>query len=243
MTENAGGRNWERALTITATVLIIVVCVAMLFRIVFPSRVPIVRSSAAAQRTGPPEPPLPRAPLALDGAALKGSVSADIGMIEYGDFQCPFCAKFARDILPALDQKYITTGKILFAFRVFPLESIHPLALKAAEEADCAGRQGRFWPVHDALFGNSARLTSDYLDGIPARLHLDPDELKACAADDALRRVQANEASAKDLLVSGTPTFFLGKLSKGSLQVSRRLTGAQPLQQFESAIDILLKSR
>jgi hypothetical protein len=90
-------------------------------------------------------------PVSLAGATLQGSPSAKVAVIEYLDFECPYCGKFARETLPALDAGYIRTGKVLLAVRHYPLPN-HQLAVKAAEAAECAGEQGKFWEMHLRLF-------------------------------------------------------------------------------------------
>lgn len=82
-----------------------------------------------------------------------GKKDAPVIMIEFSDFQCPFCGRFWKDTLPQIKKDYVDTGKVLFVYKDFPLRQIHPLAQKAAEAANCAAEQGKFWEYHDALFG------------------------------------------------------------------------------------------
>jgi protein-disulfide isomerase len=139
------GRAVKSALDVFAAVLVIIVGTLALWRSLHSTRTPV------AAREARPAPPLPTEPVSLDGAALKGSSSANIAIIEYSDFQCPYCAKFVRDTFPLLNRRYIETGKVLFAFRHLPLDNIHSLAHRAAENAECARQQGKFWEMHDAL--------------------------------------------------------------------------------------------
>ena len=96
--------------------------------------------SRAAQG-GPSAPALPTE-LDISAAAIKGSEDTEFVLVEFSDYQCPFCGRQARDTLPALDRDYIATGKVRYAFKNLPLESIHPQAFKAAEAAECARAQG-----------------------------------------------------------------------------------------------------
>src|ERR1017187_3493654 len=84
--------------------------------------------------------------------------TASLAIVEFSDFQCPFCGWYARDTYAELNREFITTGKVAYGFRNFPLEHAHPMALLAAETAACAGFQGRFWEMHDMLFSNQRAL-------------------------------------------------------------------------------------
>src|SRR5262245_2735820 len=91
-------------------------------------------------------------------ANSKGNREARVALIEYQDFQCPYCAAAFRDLLPVVERDYIAPGRVLLVFKHLPLRSIHPAALPAAQAAECAGAQGRFWPMHDRLFQVSPAL-------------------------------------------------------------------------------------
>lgn len=201
--------------------------------------VPTQQRSARPSRRSP-EPPLPTSPVSLDGAALQGNQNARVALIEYSDFQCPFCGKFAREVLPDLQEKYVRSGRILLAFRHFPLP-MHPFAHKAAEASECAGRQGRFWPMHDLLFRDAAALDRSRFDASAQALGVDMKRFAECLEGQAAQRVERDAAGGRALLVSATPTFFAGTLEPGGLvKVTQRLTGAMPLAQFETALDALL---
>src|SRR3989344_1487036 len=87
----------------------------------------------------------------------KGDKNAPIVMLEFSDFQCPFCAKFWAETLPQIEKNYVDTGKVYFVYKDFPLSEIHPFAQQAAEAALCAGEQGKFWEYHDKLFENQVQ--------------------------------------------------------------------------------------
>jgi len=204
-------------------------------------------TSPSDSRTVPPppptrrqEPPVPAQPIVLTGAQLLGSRSAKVGLVLYSDFQCPFCGTFARDTLPILEEKYVRTGKVLVAFRQFPLPN-HLLAVKAAEAAVCAGRQGKFWPYHDRLFANPQSLDSSNLHEHARQVQLDPQQLAACLDGQASAIVQADKTSGSALHVTGTPAFLAGAmLSDGRLKVIDRFSGAKPIAQFQIMLDRLL---
>jgi protein-disulfide isomerase len=166
---------------------------------------------------------------------------ARVAVIEYSDFECPFCGKFARETLPALEAKYVRTGKVLLVFRQFPLP-IHALAYKAAEGTLCAGRQDRFWEMHDQLFLNRA-LDEGSLRRYARVIGLNEQQFESCLQGEAADAVRQEVESGKTLGVSGTPTFLLGYIQPdGRLKVTERLSGAQPVAAFEAVLDRLLRS-
>ena len=169
-----------------------------------------------------------------------GNRSAKVGLVVYSDFQCPFCGKFARETLPILDEQYVRPGKVLVAFRQFPLPK-HPFAVKAAEAADCAGRQGKFWSYHDRLFANPQSLDLAGLHEHARQVQLDTRQFAACLAGQASVMVQADMASGSALQVAGTPAFLAGTmLPDGRMKVMERFSGALPAVQFQSMLDRLV---
>jgi protein-disulfide isomerase len=195
---------------------------------------------ATAPTARKPEPPLPTSPIVLSGAQISGKTSAKVGLVVYSDFQCPFCGKFARETLPALERQYVSTGKVLLAFRHFPLPN-HQFAQKAAEAATCAGRQGKFWQFHDQLFGNQQKLDAPSLQEDARSLGLNFDDFANCLGGQVTTMVQADKSTAEPLGIVGTPTFFVGRLlNDGRLQVAERLTGALPVSEFQGVLDRLI---
>jgi protein-disulfide isomerase len=156
------------------------------------------------------------------------------------EFECPFCARFAADTLPALEKTYVATGKVLLAFRHFPLERIHPSAMQAAEAAECAGSQGRFWEMHDLLFQSPKQLDRPSLDARARALGLDQQAFGRCL--NGQRKIRQEASAAAGLKVSGTPTFFIGSLSDGQVTVAHRVSGAQPFASFQRILDDLLST-
>src|SRR5262245_24620096 len=98
------------------------------------------------------QPAIPKEPITIGSQPSLGVPAAKVAIIEFSDFQCPFCARYANDILPKLIETYVNTGKVRYTFNHMPLEKIHRSALKAAEAAECAADRGQFWPFHDQLF-------------------------------------------------------------------------------------------
>jgi len=233
-------RLWRNALDVSATIAVIGLCGTLVW-LHLSSRPAASAASAANQPSRRQELPPPTAPISLDGAVLKGSLQAPVGVVEFADFQCPFCAVFTRDTLPMLEEQYVRAGKVLFAFRQLPLERIHKVALAAAEAAVCAGDQGRFWEMHDWIFGNQKTLTPASLRTRALALHLDDKAFAGCVATGATARVKADIQRAASLQISGTPTFFVGRIGvDGDVRVTRRLTGARPAAEFIAAIEAAL---
>ncbi len=187
-----------------------------------------------------PEPPVPNAPLSLAGAWLEGSNTAKVVLIEFSDFECPFCARFAQSALADVRSRYVKTGQVQVAFRHFPLTQIHPKAMGAAEAAECAGQQGKFWPMHDAIFADQARLDPADLLQKARSVGLDEGRFSRCLeAEDP--KVRADVGTARSLDVTGTPTLFIGvRRADGDVDVKRRVTGAVPASQLAAVLDLVL---
>jgi len=148
-------------------------------------------------------------------------------VIEFSDFQCPFCKRFHDDTYDALRQKY--GDKIHFVYRDFPLTSIHPEAMKAAEAADCANEQGKFWEMHDLIFSTQASIGVANSKQLAQQLGLDTDKFNQCLdSDKYAQEIQADLSDGNTYGVSGTPTFFINGV---------RVVGAQPLAAFTTIID------
>jgi protein-disulfide isomerase len=182
--------------------------------------------------------PAPVEPLSLDGARLRGEPSAGVVVLEFSDFECPFCGVFARSTLPSLVARYINSGKVRFAFRHFPLQGIHPRAVAAAQAADCAAGDGKFWEMHDALFAQPSALGPDDLRGVARTLGLRPTSFDRCLEGSPSASVRNDIAEGVAVAVQSTPTFFVGIAQPdGRIQVTRRLSGALPVERFAASID------
>jgi protein-disulfide isomerase len=175
----------------------------------------------------------------LDGAATMGNPGASVALVEYSDFQCPYCGVFARETLPRLEQEYVADGRIRIVFRYLPLP-IHPFAFKAAEGAECAARQGRFWEMHDQLFRNQDHLDEDSLRQYATAVGIGMARFAVCLGGEAAERIEHDRRHASDLGFFGTPVFLVGSIQgNGRLRVNEIITGARPLAQFASALDRL----
>ena len=172
-------------------------------------------------------------------APVKGARSARIAIVEYADFQCPHCASFFRDTLPALDARYLKTGRVMLVFKHKPISTLHPDAVMAATSAECAGEQGQFWLMHDALFSNQQNLSRPSLLQRASRLALDAQSFETCLERES-RRVKDDLAEATALTITGTPTFLIGTLQNGRVHVRHRFDGARPIAAFQTVLDGLL---
>jgi protein-disulfide isomerase len=164
--------------------------------------------------------------VAVDPARLRGEPNAPVTIVEFADFQCPYC-RTVETVLAQLRDKY--QSKVRFAFRDFPLRAIHPQAQAAAEASRCAGEQGKFWEYHDLLFANQSRLNADTYRDLAGSAGLDGERFAACLASGKYRAQIENDLAAGAASgVSGTPAFIIN----GTV-----LTGSQPLSAFEKIID------
>jgi len=185
---------------------------------------------------------LPTAPISLTGAASKGNPGAQVAILVYTDFQCPFCGVFAKTILPEIERRYVDTSRVFLAVKHLPLESLHPFAFRAAEAAACAGDQGQFWPMHDLLFSTPRGLDHMALNEHAKALRLDEPRYSKCMAGQFAARIRQDVAEAQKLSISGTPTFFVGRVnSPNALTVSTRLSGVQSVDRLSSVLDELLR--
>jgi protein-disulfide isomerase len=167
----------------------------------------------------------PRQTVATDGSPVKGPSNAPVEIVEFSDFQCPYCLRAA----PTVNQVLKTYGdKIRFVYRHYPLPN-HPNARPAAEAAACAAEQGKFWPFHDRLFGDAAKLESADLKRDAAELGLDTTKFNTCVDTHKFRAsVDADMQAGADAGVDGTPAFFIN---------GRMISGAQPFDVFKKLID------
>lgn len=192
----------------------------------------------AAQPTAQPSPQPAAQPAInmeqlIDDDDVKGNSNAPVTIVEWSDFECPFCARFYRDTLPQIQSEYIDTGKVKLVFRDFPL-GFHANAQKSAEAAECAGEQGMFWEMHDKLFDEGVTGGVTSFKQYAADLGLDQSEFDSCLdsgrmASETAKDMQDGQRAG----VSGTPGFIIN----GQL-----VSGAQPFANFKRVIDAALAS-
>jgi len=179
--------------------------------------------------------------VSLDEATALGNPSANVALVIFSDFQCPFCSEFATESLPSLIQKYVVPGKVLLAFRQLPIAS-HRHARQAATLALCAGQQGQFWTVHDDLFKNQRSFTTEWLTERAKTYNLDAAKLQMCVNSPEIAvRIDSDMKLAQKYGVRSTPSVFVGTLTGTKVRVTKAIAGAQPTDVFGRAIDALLK--
>lgn len=207
-------------------------------RAVSPVDTKVVRGQG--QPTSPPL-PLPARPVSIEGASIKGVPDARVAIISYSDFQCPFCARFATGTMMELQRTYLDTGKALLVFKHLPLENIHPHALKAAEGAECAADQGRFWPMHDVMFANQKTLQAENLQRWALELGLESARFNECLTGGTRERIKRDMQEAAEFGISGTPAFLIGRVeARGLVKVTDRIAGSRPFADFEAVVSRLL---
>ncbi len=179
--------------------------------------------------------------ISLDNDPIRGDPNAPITIVEFSDFQCPFCARFHTQTLPLLLEEYIDSGKVNLVYRDFPIQSIHPNALPAAVAAECANEQGKYWEFHDTLFekqsgwsrldSNAALATfSQYATDVG----LKQKQFDSCLGSGKyLEEVQGDLSDGRDYDITGTPGFFIGNDEIGFVKIY----GAQPFDSFQRIID------
>jgi protein-disulfide isomerase len=175
--------------------------------------------------------------ISVDDDPALGSEDAPVVIVEFSDFQCPFCKRFHQQTLPLIISEYVEAGKVRFVFRDFPLTRIHPQAEPAAQAAECADEQGKFWEMHDLLFERQTEWSGNpqaraIFESYARELELDEPEFSAC-----LEAGRYAEEIRKDLQdgvrygVSGTPAFFINGV---------KLEGAWPFGKFIELIEAAL---
>ena len=171
-------------------------------------------------------------------AGVIGRADAPVTLIEFTDYECPFCKRFHERTWPELKAKYVDTGKVRFVVRDLPL-AFHSQALPAAIAARCAGEQGHFAAVFDALIA-VPELSTAAISGAVARAGVDRAAYQRCTAGPAVRQaIDADTAEAERLGINGTPGFVIAQRSGGKLE-GALVVGAQPTSVFTSRLDALL---
>jgi protein-disulfide isomerase len=167
-------------------------------------------------------------------AAVLGEPNAPVTIVDFSDFQCPFCRRHFEQTLPQIVKTYVETGQVRYVFKDFPLYAIHPQAQKAAEAAECAGEQGQYWLMHDRIFRGQDEWSQQtdpvpVLKGYAAELELDTGQFDACLDSSRFAaEVQADVAEGSTAGVDSTPTFFIN---------GRPLIGALPFSEFQRVIE------
>jgi protein-disulfide isomerase len=200
------------------------------------------RQQTAAARPQPAAPVSDKVQMSVvPGSYSMGRDDAPVTVVEFADYQCPFCRKFHSETFAELKKNYIDTGKVRYVSRDLPLD-FHPNAPGAAVAARCAGEQHKFWEMRDLMVVNAADLTPPSLLKFGEQINLDMTAFGACLNDKKYTAaVQKDMADAGTLGISGTPSFVIGKTAKDRID-GVRIVGAVPYSVFDTAIKNQLNS-
>ena len=176
-----------------------------------------------------------KAKVNLEGFAMLGSKEAPLTIVEFTDYQCPFCQRFHTTAFGDLKKNYIDTGKVRFYSRDLPLD-FHPNAMRAAEAARCANEQGQFWKLRDVMGANPNKLDMDSLLADAADLKMDVNAFRACVESEKYKNaVQTDVMEAMKIGANGTPTFVIGKSTPDGVD-GELMVGAQPYPMFDQKL-------
>jgi protein-disulfide isomerase len=181
--------------------------------------------------------------VSTDGEPFRGQKNAKLTLVEFSEFQCPFCGRHVRETFPQLDKEYIQTGKVKYVWRDLPLETLHKNAFKASEAAHCAGEQGKFWEMHDRLFANQNSLEPAMLTAHAQAIGVDAKKFQSCLDSDKYATdIRKDISDANKLGITGTPTTVIGmtQANDPKIKIVRVIRGAQGYNAFKAAFDELL---
>ena len=175
------------------------------------------------------------------GAPALGPETAPVTLVEFSDYECPYCVRHFKQTMPQIEANFIKPGRIRYVFRDFPIDELHPEAIRAHETARCALEQnlGKYWQLHRSLFSAPGTHTKDALEARAREAGLDTAAIQACLASGRVTAgIRRSGEVATALGALGTPAFFVGLRDRGSDQVRvlESIKGAHPYSVFEQAI-------
>jgi protein-disulfide isomerase len=182
------------------------------------------------------------ATISIKGKHAMGAEDAPVTVVEFADYQCPFCLRFTKTTFPLLKTKYIDTGKVRWVALNLPLP-FHKDARKAAQAAHCAGEQDKFWEMREILFRNPQKLNTENLPAHAETLSLDMTAFNECLQSDRhLADIDKDAKDANAVRLTGTPSFIIGKTTSDVIN-GQVVIGAQPLNKFDAAINKALEQQ
>lgn len=169
----------------------------------------------------------------------KGAPTAPVTVYEMSDFQCPYCRRFALETFPTLEREYVASGKVRWIFVNFPLTSIHPNAVAAAEVALCAGKQGAFWAMHDLLYTYQdtwapLKEPGPFLSTLADSAKISRKALMSCLASPDTATIRSEAEGSERAGATSTPSFYI----EGGI-----MSGAQPVEVFRQVLDSVLSAK
>ncbi|MBV9505498.1 MAG: DsbA family protein [Acidobacteriia bacterium] len=181
-----------------------------------------------------------KAKISIEGAYSMGSKDAPLTMVEFTDFQCPYCQRFHVNTFAELKKDYIDTGKLRFISRDMPLD-FHPNAMQAAEAGRCAGEQGQFWSMRDRMNSNPDKLDINNLVTWAQELKLNVASFRSCVENQKYKNaIQSDLTLAQKIGANGTPSFVLGKSTADGVD-GELVVGAMPYQVFDQKLKDLAR--
>jgi protein-disulfide isomerase len=201
-----------------------------------------LKENANLPRAPDPRPPvIGNIELRKDDPTL-GSQQAKVAIVEFTDYQCPYCAQYHSGTFENLKNEYIDTGKVQYVLRDFPLD-FHAYAKGAAIAANCAGEQDAYWQMNHQLFSNQPELGDGLYQRLAQSFRLNMDQFESCVnSHEQVQKVDADVVYGQEIGVNGTPTFFIGRVENGQLTDVKEVSGTQPLSAFSRIIEPLLAS-
>jgi protein-disulfide isomerase len=191
------------------------------------------KQGAAVGQAGQPQ--VTKATFSNEGSYMLGSKDAPLTMVEFTDFQCPYCQRFHVQTFAELKKNYIDTGKMRFVSRDLPLD-FHPNAMQAANAGRCAGEQGKFWELRDIMNSNPEKLDIGSLAGYAQDLKLDVAAFRSCVESGKYKdKIQNDIQLAEKVGASGTPAFVIGKSTPDGVD-GEVVVGALPYSMFDQKL-------
>ena len=198
-------------------------------------------SPTPLQQTQPAEPVTTLKSISFEDEPMKGDPNAPITIVEFSDFQCPFCGRWYANTLSDVEKNYIDTGLVKFVYRDFPLTSIHSYAFDAHVAAECADEQNKFLEYHNMLFEKQSEWTKVVKSDLPSKLieyasliKLNTTDFETCLSSQKIAdEINTDSSQARSYGATGTPTFFIGNEGEGYV----KLSGAQSFASFQKIID------
>jgi len=200
---------------------------------------------SGARGAPPAQPAFEPKVASVEGAPFMGKYDAPVTLMEFSDYQCPFCSRHYRETMPTLVKDYVETGKLRFVMRENPIQSIHSRAMPASLAALCANDQGKYWEMHNIMFEHQRELTDENLKSYAATIGLNTAEFDSCFDSKKYEKtVNDDLKDGRDLGIRGTPGFVVGLTDPkdpNTVNFTIFLNGAKPLAEFKDAIDSLLE--
>jgi protein-disulfide isomerase len=168
---------------------------------------------------------------------LGNTKTAKVGIVEFGDFQCPYCKEFNNSAFPTIQSNYINNGKIIYSFRNYPLTTIHPLSLGMAQESGCFGEQGKFWKFVSKMYStNQDTNTPNVVAQYAKAMGLNMTDYNNCVQNDPFQSKIQNDINAGNRInLQGTPSFVIGKY-KNNKVTGQIILGSRAVSYYETIL-------